>query len=69
MNLDSFKLHEALYYVNVIEWAASCMEMSAIAGRNVAILAYNDFLQKHNLVLKKEVSGDSIEKLRMAGEL
>lgn len=43
---DKFKLDDALYYVNAIEWAASAMEMSAIGGRNVAILAYNDYQQK-----------------------
>ncbi|XP_015109352.1 prenylcysteine oxidase [Diachasma alloeum] len=39
-----FKLHNALYHENAIEWAASAMEMSAIGGRNVAILAYNDYM-------------------------
>lgn len=39
----NFKLHNALYHVNAIEWAASAMEMSAIGGRNVAILAHNDY--------------------------
>lgn len=46
INFDKFKLHDALYHVNAIEWAASTMEMSAIAGRNVAILAHNNFLKK-----------------------
>ncbi|XP_011154747.2 prenylcysteine oxidase 1 isoform X1 [Harpegnathos saltator] len=49
----NFKLHNALYHVNAIEWAASAMEMSAIGGRNVAILAYNDFLQKHGLMYEE----------------
>lgn len=40
---DKFKLYKGLYYVNAIEWAASAMEMSAVGGRNVAILAYKDF--------------------------
>ncbi|KAK0176236.1 hypothetical protein PV328_000390 [Microctonus aethiopoides] len=43
---NKFKLHHHLYHVNAIEWAASAMEMSAIGGRNVAILAYNDYEQK-----------------------
>ncbi|XP_078050178.1 prenylcysteine oxidase 1 isoform X3 [Augochlora pura] len=38
-----FKLHNALYHVNAIEWAASAMEMSAISGRNAAILSHKDF--------------------------
>lgn len=52
--LGKFKLHDALYHVNAIEWAGSAMEMSAIAGRNVAILAYNDFAQKHNFTSSNE---------------
>lgn len=43
---DRFKLQDGLYHVNAIEWAASAMEMSAIGGRNVAILAYKDFTKK-----------------------
>ncbi|XP_014225239.1 prenylcysteine oxidase-like isoform X1 [Trichogramma pretiosum] len=43
LRLDKFKLDDAMYHVNAIEWAASAMEMSAIGGRNVAILAYNDY--------------------------
>lgn len=34
-------LHDRLYYLNGIEFAASCMEMSAIAGYNAALLAYH----------------------------
>jgi len=36
--LDSFVLHNNLFYLNSIEWAASAMEMSALAARNVANL-------------------------------
>ncbi|XP_032672865.1 prenylcysteine oxidase-like isoform X2 [Odontomachus brunneus] len=61
---NSFKLHDALYHVNAIEWIASAMEMSAISGRNVAILAYNDFLQKHGLMQHKEIPKD-IPKTRL----
>ncbi|XP_034947431.1 prenylcysteine oxidase-like [Chelonus insularis] len=43
--MNQFKLHDALYYVNAIEWAASAMEMSAIGGRNVAILIHNSYKQ------------------------
>lgn len=38
-----FKLHQGLYYVNAIEWAASAMEMSAIGGKNVANLIFQDW--------------------------
>lgn len=46
---DKFKLHNGLYHINAIEWAASAMEMSAIGGRNVALLAYEDFTRRCNL--------------------
>lgn len=55
---NSFKLHDALYHVNAMEWVASAMEMSAIGGRNVAILAHNDFLQKHGLIPHKKADTD-----------
>lgn len=42
----NFILHDALYHVNTIEWVASAMEMSALSGRNVAILAHADFSRK-----------------------
>lgn len=34
-----FILHNNLYYLSPIEWAASSMEMSALSARNVALLA------------------------------
>lgn len=36
-----FILHDRLYYLNAVEWAASAMEMSAIAARNAALLAHH----------------------------
>ncbi|KYN10721.1 PREDICTED: prenylcysteine oxidase-like [Trachymyrmex cornetzi] len=70
MNFDNFKLHDALYHVNAFEWAGSSMEMSAIAGRNVAILAYNDFLQKFpNSILDKETSEHTSKKLNYSEDL
>ncbi|KZC10292.1 Prenylcysteine oxidase-like [Dufourea novaeangliae] len=44
----NFKLHNALYHVNAIEWAASAMEMSAISSRNIAILTHKDFVEKYH---------------------
>ncbi|KAF0718633.1 Aste57867_1568 [Aphanomyces stellatus] len=35
-----FELADGLYYVNAIESAASAMEMSAVGGRNVALLVH-----------------------------
>ncbi|XP_071555111.1 prenylcysteine oxidase 1 [Temnothorax nylanderi] len=70
MKLGNFKLHDALYHVNAIEWAASAMEMSAIAGRNVAILANKDFLQKSSSSkMSNEEVLKSSPKKRTAGEL
>lgn len=34
-------LHDNIYYLNGIEWAASAMEMSSIAAKNAALLAYH----------------------------
>ncbi|XP_022617944.1 prenylcysteine oxidase 1 [Seriola dumerili] len=36
-----FILHNRLYYLNAVEWAASAMEMSSISARNVALLAHH----------------------------
>ncbi|XP_029890729.1 prenylcysteine oxidase 1 isoform X2 [Aquila chrysaetos chrysaetos] len=36
-------LHDKIYYLNGIERAASAMEMSAIAAKNVALLAYHQW--------------------------
>jgi prenylcysteine oxidase/farnesylcysteine lyase len=43
--LDKFRLGKNLFYVNSIEWAASAMEMSALAAKNIA-----------NLILDQPVS-------------
>ncbi|XP_066933721.1 prenylcysteine oxidase 1-like [Clytia hemisphaerica] len=42
-----FELDEGVFYVNAIERAASGMEMSAIGGRNAALLAVN-YLENRN---------------------
>lgn len=42
-----FVIHENLFYLNSIELAASAMEMSAISGKNMALLVYNKMKQKH----------------------
>ncbi|XP_036450621.1 prenylcysteine oxidase-like [Colossoma macropomum] len=39
--MPPFILHDRIFYLNTIEWAASCMEMSAISARNVALLAHH----------------------------
>ncbi|XP_003484501.1 prenylcysteine oxidase isoform X1 [Bombus impatiens] len=55
-----FKLHNALYHVNAIEWIASAMEMSAIGGRNVALLAHRDFFRK--FCIEKIIQTSSLKK-------
>ncbi|KAM9306720.1 prenylcysteine oxidase 1 [Pholidichthys leucotaenia] len=41
-----FILHNRLYYLNTVEWAASAMEMSAIAARNVVLLAHHRWYEQ-----------------------
>uniref|UniRef100_J3S9B1 Prenylcysteine oxidase 1 n=1 Tax=Crotalus adamanteus TaxID=8729 RepID=J3S9B1_CROAD len=45
-----FILHDHMYYVNAIEWAASAMEMSAISAKNVALLAHHHWYSKMNMI-------------------
>ncbi|XP_069132692.1 prenylcysteine oxidase 1-like isoform X2 [Argopecten irradians] len=52
-DLPPFLLNERLYYVNAIELAASAMEMEAIAGRNIALLAYNHWYDKLDKIDEK----------------
>lgn len=60
--LGSFQLHDRLYYTSAIEWAGSAMEMSAIAGRNVALLAYNQWNGSTHMVdgIKDSESKDEL---------
>lgn len=53
-------LHEQLYYLNGLERAASAMEMSAIAARNAALLAFHRW-HGHSASLDQE---DLHEKLK-----
>lgn len=58
-----FILHNRLYYLNAVEWAASAMEMSAIAARNVALLAHHRW---HHQVAK--IDQEDLH-IRLRGEL
>ena len=40
-----FKLAHNLYYTSAVEWAGSAMEMSAIAAKNVANFAFNEWFE------------------------
>ncbi|XP_072923791.1 prenylcysteine oxidase 1-like [Hemitrygon akajei] len=48
-------LHDNLYYLNGIEWAASAMEMSAIGAKNIALLAYNRWNQHLDMIDQKDL--------------
>ncbi|KAM3599844.1 uncharacterized protein V6R79_012711 [Siganus canaliculatus] len=58
-----FILHNRLYYLNSIEWAASAMEMSAMAARNVALLAHHRWYQQDGKIDQEDLH------TRLRGEL
>lgn len=58
-----FILHDRLYYLNAVEWAASAMEMSAIAARNVALLAHHRWHQEAGKIDQEDLHA------RLRGEL
>lgn len=43
-NLPKFKLQDGLYYINAIEVAASCMELSLISSRNIVNMVELEYL-------------------------
>jgi len=57
-DFSSFQLSPGLYYTSRIEWAASAMEMSVIAARNVANLAVNYWEEDQNGHGEEEVEQD-----------
>lgn len=58
-----FILHNRLYYLSAVEWAASAMEMSAIAARNVALLAHHRWHQQASKIDQEDLHA------RLRGEL
>ncbi|XP_072227369.1 prenylcysteine oxidase 1 [Leuresthes tenuis] len=58
-----FILHNRLYYLNAVEWAASAMEMSAISARNVALLAHHRWHEQVGKVDQEDLH------TRLRGEL
>nr|XP_046161665.1 prenylcysteine oxidase-like [Oncorhynchus gorbuscha] len=48
-------LHESLYYLNGIEWAGSAMEMSSVAAKNIALLAYHRWSRQLEMVDQKDL--------------
>ncbi|XP_076613399.1 prenylcysteine oxidase 1 [Chaetodon auriga] len=58
-----FILHNRMYYLNAVEWAASAMEMSAISARNVALLAHHRWHQQVSKIDQEDLH------TRLRGEL
>ncbi|XP_026570904.1 prenylcysteine oxidase 1 [Pseudonaja textilis] len=50
-----FVLHDHMYYVNAIEWAASAMEMSAISAKNAALLAHHHWYNKMDRIDQEDL--------------
>lgn len=48
-------LHDHLYYLNSVEWAASSVEMAAVAAKNVALLAYNRWYRELEKIDPKDL--------------
>ncbi|KAL0182246.1 hypothetical protein M9458_021621, partial [Cirrhinus mrigala] len=58
-----FILHDRLYYLNAVEWAASAMEMSAISARNLALLAHHRWYEQTGKIDQEDLH------TRLKGEL
>ncbi|XP_053503982.1 prenylcysteine oxidase-like [Ictalurus furcatus] len=48
-------LHDGLYYLNGIEWAASAMEMSSVAAKNIALLAYHRWTRQLEMIDQQDL--------------
>ncbi|MEQ2315500.1 hypothetical protein AMECASPLE_023031 [Ameca splendens] len=53
--LPPVELHPNLYYLNGIEWAGSAMEMSSVAAKNIALLAYHRWNKQTDMVDQKDL--------------
>uniref|UniRef100_A0A3P9MHC4 Prenylcysteine oxidase 1 like n=1 Tax=Oryzias latipes TaxID=8090 RepID=A0A3P9MHC4_ORYLA len=53
--LPPVELHPNLYYLNGIEWAGSAMEMSSVAAKNIALLAYHRWNRQTEMVDQKDL--------------
>ncbi|KAG8440886.1 hypothetical protein GDO86_006572 [Hymenochirus boettgeri] len=49
-------LHDRIYYINSIEWAASAMEVSAVSAKNVALLSYHRWYGKMEKIDQENIS-------------
>uniref|UniRef100_A0A8C2WRH0 Prenylcysteine oxidase 1 like n=1 Tax=Cyclopterus lumpus TaxID=8103 RepID=A0A8C2WRH0_CYCLU len=53
--LSPVELHPNLYYLNGIELAGSAMEMSSVAAKNIALLAYHRWNRQTDMVDQKDL--------------
>ncbi|KAJ4929929.1 hypothetical protein JOQ06_018946 [Pogonophryne albipinna] len=53
--LPPVELHPNLYYLNGIELAGSAMEMSSVAAKNIALLAYHRWNRQTDMVDQKDL--------------
>ncbi|XP_024659841.2 prenylcysteine oxidase 1-like isoform X1 [Maylandia zebra] len=53
--LPPVELHPNLYYLNGIEWAGSAMEMSSVAAKNIALLAYHRWNRQTDMVDQRDL--------------
>lgn len=53
--LPPVELHPNLYYLNGMEWAGSAMEMSAVAAKNIALLAFHRWNRQADMVDQKDL--------------
>uniref|UniRef100_A0A8C0AGG1 Prenylcysteine oxidase 1 like n=3 Tax=Bovinae TaxID=27592 RepID=A0A8C0AGG1_BOSMU len=53
--LPRFTLHDQLFHLNALEWAASSVEVTAVAAKNVALLAFNRWYQDLDKIDQKDL--------------
>ncbi|CAM4672012.1 hypothetical protein PO909_008568 [Leuciscus waleckii] len=53
--LPPVELHDNLYFLNGIEWAGSAMEMSSVAAKNIALLAYHRWNRQLEMIDQKDL--------------
>ncbi len=53
--LPPVELYENLYFLNGIEWAGSAMEMSSVAAKNIALLAYHRWNRQLEMIDQKDL--------------
>ncbi|KAL7846875.1 hypothetical protein SRHO_G00218550 [Serrasalmus rhombeus] len=61
--MPPFVLHNRLYYLSAIEWAASCMELSVVAACDMALLAYHHWHDQTDKIDQEDLH------TRLRGEL